>query len=163
MRALHVPLLVITSALCLSCGPKRVQLYEGQLSDEEITVVFTNPHLELAVDRQYKLTGDDRTKLQKLELPVGHHTVEVSCVYSDDVTYNPPPDKAPATTAEEAKPAPAEKITQSPVIVLVADGEAGHSYKPRVHFYRNAQGVPGCRVRMFDVTSESGGHSNHFY
>jgi hypothetical protein len=149
-----------------ACGPKRVQLYQGDgLPDQEVAVLYTNPHLDLEVDQDFKLKGQDRSKMHKLEMTTGDHALAVSCHYTDDVTYHPPekPAAAPPADAPPPPPAPTEKITQSPIIVLRMDGVGSHAYKPRVHFYRNAQGIPGCRVKVFDVTSEPGGEKNNFY
>jgi hypothetical protein len=43
------------------------------------------------------------------------------------------------------------------------EGEPGHIYKPRARYERHPGDLPGCRVRMFDVTNESGGYKIDFY
>jgi hypothetical protein len=151
-------LLLPTLLAAAACGPKKVQLYQGDaLPDQEVAVLYTNPHLDLEIDQDFKLKGDERKKLHKLEMTPGDHALAVSCHYSDDVTYHPP-DKAAASPPDGGAPPPppSEKITQSPVIVLRMDGVGGHAYKLRVHFYRNAQGIPGCRVKVFDLATDPG-------
>ncbi len=142
MRALDTRLALLIASLSGlgACGHQRVQLYEGApLPVDRATVLWSNPHLDLTVDRQYTVPAEERSKLHRLELPAGHHTVEVRCLYQN------------------------EKYTMSPVIPLVIDGEATHLYKPRVRFERTAEGVPGCRVKIFDVTSQSGGQKIDSY
>jgi hypothetical protein len=129
--------LLVLAPLAVGCGgAQRVQLYEGaRLPDDQVSVLWTNPRLEIEVDRQYKLSAADNSRLYRIELPPGNHAVEVRCLYPD------------------------EKVKVSPTIALLLDGQAGHSYKPRVQFSRGADGVPGCRTRMFDVTAEPSGHT----
>ena len=93
-------------------------------------------------------------------MAAGNHAVEVQCLYSDDVPYHPMKRKEGAPPLEKPK----EKILVSPVFPVLLDGEAGHSYKPRVHFERDdASGVPGCHVHMVDVTNEPGGEKVDLY
>jgi hypothetical protein len=127
--------LLLLGLLLASCGGvQRVQLYEGpRLPDDQVTVLWTNPQLEVEVDRQYKVPAEEIARLHRVELPPGNHAVEVRCRYNDD------------------------KIKLSPTIALAVEGEAGHSYKPRVQFGRGTEGQPSCKARMFDVTSEPGG------
>jgi hypothetical protein len=137
-RPLQVSALMLFMAAC--GGVQRVQLYEGaQLPDDQVTVLWTNPRLEIEVDRQYKVPAEQSTRLQRLELPPGNHAVEVRCLYQDD------------------------KNTVSPVIALVLDGEAGHSYKPRVQFGRAESGQPTCKARMFDITTDPAGQKVDSY
>lgn len=150
---------LLLAVLASGCGPKAVQLYDGpKLPDSEVIVLWSNPHLAINVDRSYDVPAEERAKLHRIELPPGHHAVEVRCFYTKDVPYHP-------AKGGEAAPgeAPAQDFTESPTIALLLDGQAGRSYKPRVHFQRNAAGVPGCRVKLFDVTEESGGHKVHLY
>lgn len=122
------------------CGPKAVQLYEGpKLPNDQVQVLWTNPRLEMSVDRQYKVPADERETLHKLDVALGNHAVEVNCLYDDP------------------------NIKVSPTIALLLDGKPGHAYKPRVHFERNAAGVPGCKVKLFDVTEEPGGNKIDLY
>ena len=140
----------------VACGPKAVQLYDGPKLDEgDVTYLITNPHLKVTVDRQNKV--EDQA-LQKLELPKGHHVAEVQCVYTPDVTYHP----AKGVDPNASGPLKGD-FKESPPIAVVMDGEPGKIYKLRAHFERHAGDLPGCRVRMFDVTNESGGHKVHFY
>lgn len=154
-----VALTLLLGAAAGACGPELVQVYDGsKLPDDQVTFLYNNSHLDVTVDRRSSVEGDQRKKLHKLELQAGHHAVEVRCHYSDDVPY----------TAKGGGPAPApaaggETYTLSPVIALTIDGDAGHAYKPRAHFERNAEGVPGCHVKMFDVTAESGGEKQDLY
>ena len=154
MRSGDSRILVVLSFLTLAsaCGPKQVQLYEGEkLGEDEVTFLVTNPHLKMIVDRQHSIEAGQG--LQKLELPKGHHVAEVQCIYSPDVTYHPAKGVDPATATGPIK----SDFKESPPIAVVMDGEPGHLYKPRVHYERHAGDLPGCRVRMFDVTNDSGG------
>jgi hypothetical protein len=147
------------SSTLASCGHEAVKMYDGeQQSDDKIQVLWTNPHLVLSVDRQYTVPDDKRAKLMKIELPMGHHLVEARCLYTKDVLYHPA-GGGPAGPPPES----ALKFTMSPIISLLVDGEPGHRHKPRVHFSVNEQGLPGCKVKLFDVTDESGGQNNDFY
>jgi len=131
---------IITIAIASCGGAQLVQLYEGEkLPDDRVTVLWTNPQLEIEVDRQYKVPSGEIARLHRIELAPGNHAVEVQCRYQD------------------------EKIKVSPVIALAVEGEAGHSYKPRVQFGRGAEGQPKCKARMFDVTSEPGGQKIDLY
>lgn len=151
-------LVVAMLTTAAGCGPTKIQAYDGpQMPAEEVTVLWSNPHLEIDVDRRHSVKKDAAAKLHRIELPAGHHSVEVRCLYTDDVKYHTNEGEGPAPTATEAK------FEMSPTIALVMDGEAGHAYKPRVHFQRNASGVPGCKVKMFDVTAEGGGGGDNFY
>src|SRR5689334_13363957 len=79
-----VPALLLGSLLAACGGVQSVQLYDGaKLPDAEVTVLLTNPRLEMDIDRQHKVTADERTKLHRLELPAGNHAVEVRCLYQD--------------------------------------------------------------------------------
>lgn len=146
-----------TLALGAGCGAREVQLYDGpRLPHDQVVVLWSNPHLTLNIDRSYSMPVDDRSKLHRIEVPLGHHAVEVSCIYTDDVTYHP-------TGKGEAKPEGAQQFTQSRLIALLLDGQPGHQYKLRAHFTKDNAGTPGCRVKLFDVTNESGGHKVNFY
>jgi hypothetical protein len=148
---LALPLLTLAA-----CGPKAVQLYDGpKLDESEVTYMITNPHLKMVVDRQN--TIEDQS-LQKLELPKGHHVAEVRCIYTPDMTYHP----AKGVDPNASGPLKGD-FKESPPIAVVMEGEPGHMYKPRAHYERHAGDLPGCRVRMFDVTNESGGHKVDFY
>jgi hypothetical protein len=121
-------------------GVQHVQLYEGaKLPDDQVTVFYTNPELEVTVDRQYSVPEDEIAKIHRLELPPGNHAVEVKCRY------------------------PEGPIKLSPQISLLLDGEAGHAYTARVQFGKNAQGVPNCKAKMFDITGQSGAEKIHSY
>jgi hypothetical protein len=129
---------IVAVASC--AGVQRVQLYEGEkLPDDQIAVLWTNPQLEIEVDRQYKVPAEESARLHRIELAPGTHAVEVRCRYQD------------------------EKIKLSPVIALAVEGEPGHGYKPRVQFGRGAEGQPKCKARMFDVTNQSGGQKIDLY
>ncbi len=143
---LPLRLLVLRSALPLAfalagCGGvQRVQLYEGAaLPPDQVTVLWSNPRLEIEVDRQYKLPSSENARLHRIELPPGTHAVEVRCLYQD------------------------ANIKVSPVIALAMEGEPAHSYKPRVQFGRGESGQPSCKARMFDVTAEPGGEKVDSY
>jgi hypothetical protein len=139
-----------------ACGPKRVQLYEGPaLAPDQVTLLYSNKHLDLNVDRTYTLPASDRGKLHLLEIPAGHHAVEVRCLYTDDVPYH-------AVGGGGSAPA-GQKYTVSPPIALLLEGLPGHRYKPRARFERDGAGVPGCHVKMFDITNEPGGASQELY
>jgi hypothetical protein len=138
------PLRFVASAPLLflaACGGiQRVQLYDGpQLPPDQVTVLFSNPRLQIEVDRQYKLPVEENARLHRIELPPGNHAVEVRCLYQDAAH------------------------TVSPVIALALEGDAGHSYKPRVQFGKSDSGQPTCRARMFDVTGEAGGQKTDTY
>ena len=121
-------------------GVQRVQLYEGAaLPADQVTVLWSNPRLQIEVDRQYKLPPAENARLHRIELPPGTHAVEVRCLYQD------------------------ANIKVSPVIALAMEGDAGHGYKPRVQFGRSESGQPSCKARMFDVTSEPGGEKADSY
>lgn len=150
--------LVPILALAPACGPKQVQLYDGEkLGDDETTFLLTNPHLKMNVDRQHQIAAG--SSLQKLELPKGHHVAEVNCIYAPENTYHPAKGVDPATATGPIK----TEFKESPPIAVVMDGEPGHLYKPRVHFERHPGDLPGCRVKMFDVTNESGGAKVDLY
>lgn len=118
----------------------QVQLYDGPpLTQNETAVLWTNPHLEITIDRKYSVPAGEIAKLHRIELPREQHAVEVRCRYTG------------------------EKFAVSPTIALEMEGQPAHAYKPRVRFEHNAAGVPGCRVRMFDVTNEPGGQKIDFY
>ena len=155
MRHVHPRILAVFLFPLLAlaaCGPKQVQLYEGpKLGEDEVTFLITNPHLKMVVDRQNAVA--EGGGLQKLELPRGHHVAEVRCIYSPEVTYHPAKGVDPATATGPLK----GDFKESPPIAVVMDGEVGHLYKPRVHFERHPGDLPGCRVKMFDITNESGG------
>jgi hypothetical protein len=141
-----------------ACGATNVQVYEGEkMSPDQVTVLYSNPHLSVSVDRQYTVPSQ---KLHRLELPAGHHAVEVQCLYTDDVQYHP----ARGRNKRNVDPSIAgQKFTASPSFALVVEGQAGHKYKPRAHFEKDDAGVPGCHVKMFDITDESGGEKVHLY
>jgi hypothetical protein len=125
--------LLAALALAGCGGVQRVQLYEGaKLPDDQVTVLWSNPRLEIEVDRQYKIPSGEIARLHRIELPPGNHAVEVRCLYDDP------------------------NVKVSPVIALVIEGDAGKSYKPRVQFGRGAQGQPTCKARMFEVTEPGG-------
>jgi hypothetical protein len=127
-------LVLVPAALAACGGVQRVQLYEGApLPEDQVTVLFSNPRLQIEVDRQYKLPVAENARLHRIELPPGNHAVEVRCLYQDD------------------------KGTVSPVIALALEGEAAHRYKPRVQFGRSDSGQPTCKARMFDVTGDPAG------
>ena len=158
MRTLDRRFLLALPLLSLAaCGPKAVQLYDGpKLDESEVTYMFTNPHLKMVVDRQN--TIEDQS-LQKLELPRGHHVAEVRCIYTPDMTYHP------AKGVDPECQRTAEGGLQG-----VAAHRGGHgrgaratstSRGPTTSATRGT--FPGCRVRMFDVTNESGGHKVDFY
>jgi hypothetical protein len=135
---LLAPLLVLVVAGC--SGVQRVQLYDGaELPADQVTVLWSNPRLQIEVDRQYKLPVTENARLHRIELPPGNHAVEVRCLYQDAAN------------------------TVSPVIALALEGDAGHSYKPRVQFGRSDSGQPTCKARMFDVTSEPRGQKADTY
>jgi hypothetical protein len=135
-----------------------VQGYTGaKLPDDQVTYLWSNPHLMMSVDRDYAIPEKDVKKLHKIELRAGHHAVEVRCLYTRDVTYHAKEGDPPSSTPVK------ESFTASPVIAVVMSGDATRQYKPRVHFERNVDGVPGCRVKMFDVTEESGGQDVHLF
>lgn len=146
----------ILSATIGGCAAPTVQGYEGaKLPDDRVTFLWTNPHLDITVDRQYTVSEADRKRLQKVELRSGHHVAEVRCVYTDDVPYA---SKDGAGSAARDK-----SYTMSPVIALTFDGEPGHAYKPVAHFEVSAAGVPGCHVKVLDVTDQSGAEKTHLY
>jgi hypothetical protein len=147
--------LSLTILLGAGCAAPTVQAYEGaKLPDDKVTYLWTNPHLDMSVDRSFTVTAEQRSTLQRIELRTGHHVAEVSCLYTDDVTYQP----------KEGASAPRDKAyTQSPAIALTIDGEPGHSYKPVVHYELGANGVPGCHVKAIDVTDQSGAEKTHLY
>ena len=148
---------LLAASLC-GCGATNVQLYDGEkMPDDQVTVLYTNPHLRIGVDRQYTVP---KQSLHRLEMPAGHHAMEVQCLYGDDVQYH----KARGRNKRPSDPAMAgQTFTESPKFALVVEGEAGHKYKPRVHFEKDEAGVPACHVKMFDITNEAGGEKNHFY
>jgi hypothetical protein len=138
MASRLLPLLVLLLPAC--GGVQRVQLYDGpQLPADQVTVLWSNPRLQVEVDRQYKLPVAENARLHRIELPPGNHAVEVRCLYQDAAN------------------------TISPVIALAMDGDAGHSYKPRVQFGKSDSGQPTCKARMFDVTSETDGQKRDMY
>jgi hypothetical protein len=119
-----------------------VQLYEGaQLPNDQVTVLFSNPNFEISIDRQYGIPSADVPKLHRIELPPGNHAVEVRCLVKDDKG----------------------QVAALRPFALLLDGEAGHAYKPRVQFGRNATGDPTCKGRMFDITSEKAGEKVDYY
>jgi hypothetical protein len=121
-------------------GVQHVQLYEGaKLPADQVTVLYTNPSLEVSVDRQYSVPSGELAKVHRLELPPGNHAVEVRCIY------------------------PEGPIKTSPQIALLLEGEAGHAYTARVQFGKNAEGVPSCKAKMFDITGQSGAEKVHNY
>lgn len=161
MRLFSARTLLFALLSPLACaGAQRVQLYDGpQLPAEQVGVLVNNPHLVLSVDRRFAIGPDHRKKRHRIEVDPGHHAVEVQCIYPNDVPYH-------ASTGDGPVPALSEegkKYTSSPPIALMLDAEAGHVYKLRTHFTRNPQGIPGCRVKLFDVTSESGGDGVDLY
>jgi hypothetical protein len=132
---------VLTGSLLLAllpaCAAKSVQLYEGpKLPDDQVTTLWTNPRLQIEVDRQYKHPADQKA-LHRIDLPPGSHAVEVRCLYDNGQV--------------------------SPVLALLMEGEAGHRYKPRVQFSRDEGGSPRCKAKVFDVTSEPDGHKIDLY
>jgi hypothetical protein len=141
MLASHRPLSLLAFSFLAGCGGvQRVQLYEGaKLPDDQVTVLWSNPRLDMEIDRQYKLPAEERARLHRIELPAGNHAVEVRCLYQD------------------------EKNTVSPVMARALEGEAGHSYKARVSIGRSDTGQPTCNVKLFDVSSEPGGEKIDSY
>jgi hypothetical protein len=126
--------LVAVLVLAACGGVQRVQLYDGpQLPPDQVTVLWSNPRLQIEIDRQYKLPMGENARLHRIELPPGNHAVEVRCLYQDAAN------------------------TVSPVIALAMEGDASHSYKPRVQFGKSDSGQPTCKARMFDVTSDAAG------
>jgi hypothetical protein len=138
VRSFAWPLLL--APLAAACGPTNVQLYEGdKLSADQVTVLWSNPHLDTTVDRQYTIPPAENAKLHRIELPPGNHAVEVRFHY------------------------PECGIKDAPPIALLLDGEAGHAYKPRIQIGQNAAGAPSCKARMFDVTSDGAGNKKDYY
>jgi hypothetical protein len=146
------------------CGPKAVQLYDGpKLPDNEVIVLYSNPHLLMSVDRAFEITEAERGKLHKLEVSPGHHAIEVRCVYSEDIKYHPPGKSVPKDVEAPPPPPDAPQYTHSPIIALLLDGEPGHAFKARAHFTRNSQGIPGCRVKLFDITADGSSKDENLY
>jgi hypothetical protein len=129
------------------------------LPEDQVAFLFTNPHLDLTVDRDFSAPASESKSLRRITVPPGHHAVEASCVYTDAVPYHAAKGDGPAPAAS----AEGAKITKSTPIAVVLEGEPGHKYKPRAHFFRNAEGIPGCRVRMVDVTNDSAGKDQDLY
>jgi hypothetical protein len=152
-----IPSLLLCSVLA-SCGAQMVQGYPGNPVDD-VTYLITNPHATILVDRRYEVSADDRSKLQAISFAAGHHVIEMNCLYTKDVTYHPGKDGGPAP----GTPLDTQQFAMSPAILLVTDGETGHRYKPRVHFTRNTDGLPGCNIKLFDVTQDSAGEKIHLY
>jgi hypothetical protein len=126
--------------LAPACAAQRVQLYEGEkLPDDQVTILYSNPHLEMGIDRQYNMPEGEVSKLHRIELPPGNHAVEVHCLYDDP------------------------KYKRSPLIPVLLDGEAGHVYKARVQYGKSDDGLPKCKVKIFDLTAESGGEKTDTY
>lgn len=144
----------------LACGPAIVQMRgtEG-LPDEQVAFMFSNPHLDLTVDREFTLLASDAKSLKRVTVPTGHHAVEASCIYSSDVPYHASKGDGPAPPASPE----GAKLTKSLPVAVVLEGEAGHAYKPRAHFFRDDKGTPGCRVHMVDVTAEPAGKAQDLY
>ena len=139
---LRLAALLLLAPLVTSCGPKRVQLYEGaELPGDQVTVLFSNPHFEMTIDRQYGIPSADVPKLHRIELPPGNHAVEVRCLVKDDKG----------------------QVSAMRPFALLLDGEAGHSYKPRVQFGRTPTGDPTCKGKIFDISSERGGEKSDYY
>jgi hypothetical protein len=126
--------------LLAGCGPKAVQLYEGpKLPNDQVQYLWSNPRLIINVDRQYTIPEGERDSLQRMEVQLGNHAVEVQCLYDD------------------------ANIKVSPSFALLLDGKPGHAYKPRVHFERNPAGLPACHAKLFDVTDDPGGQKVDLY
>jgi hypothetical protein len=157
MRTLVRLSLALVGLATLGCGPTNVRHYDGpELGPEQVTYLYTNPHLEIIIDRDFTHPRDKKG-LHRYELPAGHHAIDVKCLYTSDVSYRP-------VKGAEGSTKPVDtSYTESPVISLVMDGEPGQSYKPRVRFERDADGIPGCHVRMKNVTKENGGEKVHLY
>lgn len=143
------------SLTMLGCATAPVQVYEGpKLSEDKVGYMWTNPHLQITVDRSYTVPPEKIATPYRLEVEVGHHAVEFRCIYTDKVPYHGP-------AGAMGKPDP--QYTLSPLFALVLDPQPGQTFKPRVHFKVDAQGVPGCTVKLFDVTNDAKGASVHLY
>lgn len=153
----HVTTLLALALVTAGCGAPTLQAYDGpKLPDDKVTYLWTNPHLEIAVDRQFSINEADRGKLQRIELRAGHHVAEVSCIYSDDVTWNPKP-------GVTGMPQRDKEYTKSGAIAVTMDGEPGHAYKLVARFELDANGTPGCRAKVIDITDDSGAAKTHLF
>lgn len=157
--------LALLAPVAAGCGPELVQLYEGaKLPDDQVTSLYTNKHLVVTIDRRYEVPADKRSTLQRLDTDPGHHAVEVQCLYTDDVTYHAAEgENADGVATATPTPASSETITASPIIALPFEGKAGSRYKLRVHFERDKAGVPGCHVKVFNVTKDISGAKIDLY
>jgi hypothetical protein len=156
MSILPRGLLLLPLLSVVACGASRVRLYGGaELPDDHVTSIVTNPHLQMSIDDQHEIAGG--AKLQRLELPAGPHTLELRCLYTDDVPYKAATGDGPAPPAS----AEGKQYTASPMIAASVDGKPGKVYKPRVRFTRDDKGIPGCQIKMVEVSK--GGEDEHLY
>src|SRR5687767_7542588 len=91
MKFAHRPRsLIALLLLAAGCaGAEKVRLYEGpDLAADKVAVLWSNPHLKMDVDRDFSIADYKRSKLHRIEVVPGHHAVEVSCLYTENVMYH---------------------------------------------------------------------------